>query len=144
MHTSEEGKLFIKDFEKLKLTAYDDGYGYWTIGWGHTTKVRPGHVIDEERAEVLFEQDLNIAEDAVNDFVDVGLEQHQFDALVSFVFNVGAGAFRNSTLLRLLNGGGCLRGVEHQFQRWNKVSGKVSNGLTRRRAAEQKMFEGGA
>jgi lysozyme len=84
--------------------------------------------------------DAQEAVDAVNRLVTVPLNQSQFDALVDFVFNLGAGAFSTSTLLRLLNGGD-YAGAAGQFGRWNKDNGKVVAGLTRRRAAEAKLFE---
>ena len=142
MRTSEEGVDFIKQWETLQLKAYDDGYGYLTIGYGHTgPDVHEDMIIDEEGAECLLEDDLYEAEKAVNNYVDVELQQHEFDALVSFVFNIGAGNFSNSTLLKLLNNDD-RHGAALQFSRWNKSSGQVSNGLIRRRKAEQRLFEG--
>ena len=142
MKTSEEGVDFIKQWETLRLNAYDDGYGYLTIGYGHTDPdVHRDLTIDEEVAEQLLEDDLHDAEVAVEDYVDVELQQHEFDALVSFVFNVGSGNFSNSTMLKLLNNGDRYAAAL-QFSRWNKSGGKVSNGLIRRRKAEQRLFEG--
>ena len=142
MKTSEEGVDFIKQWETLRLNAYDDGYGYLTIGYGHTgPDVHRDLTIDEEVAEQLLEDDLHDAEVAVEDYVDVELQQHEFDALVSFVFNVGSGNFSNSSMLKLLNNGDRYAAAL-QFARWNKSGGKVSNGLIRRRKAEQRLFEG--
>lgn len=141
MRTSQIGIDFIKQWEALRIVAYEDIVGVWTIGYGHTGDVNPGDVISEEDAEMLLRADLAEAEDAVNDYVDVDLEQHEFDALVSFTFNVGQGNFRGSTLIKLLNAGN-RDAAALQFPRWNKADGVPSKGLTRRRHAEQLMFEG--
>lgn len=141
MRISETGIDFIKGFESFEPKAYLCPANVWTIGYGHTGDVHAGDVITEEVAEKLLEADLAEAEDAVNDFVDVDLEQCMFDALVIFTFNCGVGAFRGSTLLKLLNNGD-YAGAKQQFLRWNKGGGKVLPGLTRRRAAEAEMFGG--
>lgn len=144
MKTSAIGIAFIKRWEKLELEAYLDGGGVLTIGYGHTgPDVKLGDVITEEEAEALLVADLAEAEDAVNDYVDVELDQFEFDALVSFTFNCGVEAFRTSTLLRLLNNGD-YSAAAMQFKRWVKDNGKVVQGLVNRRAAEQAMFEGRA
>ncbi len=141
MKTSPVGIDFIKGWEALRLVAYEDVAGVWTVGFGHTGDVNPGDVIGEDDAEMLLINDLATAEEAVNDYVDVELEQHEFDALVSFTFNVGQGHFRSSTLLKLLNNGD-RDGAALQFARWNKAGGVPSKGLTCRRHAEMQMFEG--
>ncbi|MHB0805997.1 lysozyme [Stutzerimonas nitrititolerans] len=140
MQTSQRGIDLIKSFEGLRLTAYDDGVGVQTIGYGHTKGVKPGMKITENWAEELLRDDLAEFEAAVNGLVKVRLCQHQFDALVSLVFNIGPGAFSDSTLLRLLNAG-LYDDAALQFVRWNKGGGKVLSGLTRRRMAERKLFE---
>jgi len=142
MKISKAGIDFIKDFEELRLEAYDDGGGVPTIGWGSTKGVRMGDVITLEEAESMLEWDLAEAEEAVNQFVEVDMRPYEYDALVSFTFNCGVNAFHGSTLLRLLNAGD-RNGAALQFPRWNKDNGKVVKGLVRRRAAEQKMFRGG-
>lgn len=130
----------IKKHEGLRLEAYlPTPNDVWTIGYGHTHTTTKGMRITEAQAEKLLYRDLAWAEDAVNDFVSVPLTQDQFDALVSFVFNVGAGAFVKSTLLRLLNSGD-YKGAAQQFLRWNRQKGKVLNGLTRRRQEEMELF----
>lgn len=130
----------IRDFEKLKLTAYlptkDD---VWTIGYGHTKGVKPGMTITEEQAEIYLKEDVKWAEDAVNKLVKVKLNQNQFDALVSFVFNIGESQFSTSTMLRKLNVGD-YEGASNEFPRWNKQKGKVLNGLIRRREMERTLF----
>jgi lysozyme len=131
----------IKEWEQLRLVAYKPTPNdRWTIGWGHAgPNVRPGDTISVEQAQVLFDSDVKWAVDAVNRYVKVRLNQNQFDALVSFTFNVGEGAFKNSTLLRKLNKGD-YQGAAEQFPRWNKQKGKVLKGLTRRRAHEMELF----
>lgn len=143
MKTSQRGIDLIKSFEGMRLTAYPDpgtGGDPWTIGYGHTKGVKPGMKITENWAEELLRDDLAEFEAAVNGLVKVRLCQHQFDALVSLVFNIGPGAFSDSTLLRLLNAG-LYDDAALQFVRWNKGGGKVLSGLTRRRMAERKLFE---
>jgi lysozyme len=140
MQTSSDGRTLIEGFETLELTAYLDCRKILTIGYGHTGKdVYAGMTITEEQADDLLEQDLNTAETCINENVKVSLEQYQFDALVSFTFNVGVGNFTSSTLLKLLNAGD-YTGASQQFPRWNKSGGVVLSGLIRRRNAEQAMF----
>ena len=143
MKLSEHGKELIKSFEGFRLTAYKDGGGVWTIGWGHTgSDVTPGRSITQERADFLFDADIIEFEEGVNSLVKVPLTQNQFDALVSFAYNCGGDALENSTLLRLLNEGEYVRAAA-QLPRWNKDNGVVVKGLVRRRAAERQLFEGG-
>ena len=135
-----QNKQAIKTAEGLRLTAYKDGGGVWTIGYGHTgSDVREGLTIPLSEAERLLTRDLRVAEGHVNDAVKVKLTQNQFDALVSFVYNVGGGAFRSSTFLKLLNAGD-YEGAANQLPRWNKDNGKVVNGLTNRRHEERELF----
>ena len=144
MVTSEKGIAIIRRFEGLELEAYDDGGGVLTIGFGHTgSDVYLGLKIDEEEAIRLLKFDLLVAEECVDESVEVQIGQCEFDALVSFVYNVGCKAFKSSTLLRLLNAGN-KEAARAQFSRWNKDNGKVLAGLTNRRAAEAHLFgEGG-
>lgn len=140
MKTSEEGKRFIKEKEGLRLEAYRCSGGVLTIGYGHTAGVIPGMKIDLAQAEKIFLNDLEQkAECVVNRLVKVPLTQGQYDALVSFVFNLGAGNLMKSTLLKLLNAGD-YTGAAEQFERWNKSGGKVTPGLVKRRAEEKQMF----
>ena len=140
MKTSNYGIDLIKQFEGLRLTAYKCAAGVWTIGYGHTAGVREGQTITEEEAENLLRYDLQTFEVGVSQVVKVFLHQHQFDALVSFAFNVGLTAFRQSTLLCRLNGGESAERVAAEFLRWNKAGGKVVEGLTRRRERESEIF----
>jgi lysozyme len=141
MHTSQKGLDLIKSFEGLRLSAYKDVVGVVTIGYGTTSGVKMGDTITKERAEQLLREDVERFESQVLRLVKVPLTQGQHDALVSFVYNLGAGNLSNSTLLRLLNAGD-YAGAAAQFNRWNKAGGKVLSGLVRRRAAERALFEG--
>lgn len=148
---SPEARAFIRSFEALRLKAYPDpgtGGDPWTIGYGHTGRhVVPGLEITEAEANELFDGDVMIAEDGVNQLVKVPLTTGQFDALVSFAFNVGldidtddvAEGLGDSTLLKKLNRGD-YAGAAAEFPKWNRAGGKIMNGLIRRRAAEQQMF----
>lgn len=139
MKIGADGLAIIKRFESLRLAAYQDAVGMWTIGWGHTQGVRPGQRITEAQAEAFLREDLVRFEAAVTQGVDVLINQHQFDALVSFAFNVGADALRRSTLLRKLNGGD-REGAADEFPRWNRAGPRVLQGLVLRRAAERELF----
>jgi len=142
---STSGMALICGFEGLKLKAYDDGVGVWTIGYGTTIypngfKVKKGDTCTEAQAKAYMAHDLKKFESAVNSAVIVPINQNQFDALVSLAYNIGTGAFKESTLLKKLNAGDC-RGASAQFAVWNKGSGKVMQGLVNRRAVERKLFE---
>ncbi|WP_261175439.1 lysozyme [Citrobacter freundii] len=144
MQTSDKGIALIKEFEGCKLTAYQDSVGVWTIGYGWTQPVdgkpiRAGMTIKQETAERLLKTGLVRYESDVSRLVKVGLTQGQFDALVSFTYNLGSRALSTSTLLRKLNCGD-YTGSADEFLRWNKAGGKVLNGLTRRREAERALF----
>lgn len=141
MKISQRGLDLIKQFEGLKLTAYLCPAGVPTIGYGTTKGVRMGQTITAAEAERMLAQDVEKFAKGVREAVKVPLEQHEFDALVSLAYNIGLGAFRTSTLLRLLNAGD-KEAAAKQFDRWNKAGGKPLAGLTRRRAAERKLFEG--
>ncbi|MBJ9516055.1 lysozyme [Citrobacter freundii] len=146
MQTSDKGIALIKQFEGCKLTAYQDSVGVWTIGYGWTQPVdgksiRAGMTIKQETAERLLKTGLVSYESDVSRLVKVGMTQGQFDALVSFTYNLGARSLSTSTLLRKLNAGD-YAGAADEFLRWNKAGGKVLNGLTRRREAERDLFLG--
>ncbi len=136
-----DGLRLLKAFEGLRLRAYQDAVGVWTIGYGTTSGVRPGMVITEAQAEALLKRDLARFERAVSDLVNVPLTSDQFSALVTFVYNVGEGALAGSTLLRLLNQRD-YQGAADQFLRWDKAGGQSLAGLTRRRRAERALFLG--
>jgi GH24 family phage-related lysozyme (muramidase) len=136
-----DGLRLLKSFEGLRLEAYQDPVGVWTIGYGTTTGVRPGMVITEAEAESLLRRDLARFENAVADLVNVPVNDNQFSALVSFTYNVGEGALASSTLLRLLNQRD-YSGTADQLLRWNRAGGAELPGLTRRRRAERALFLG--
>jgi len=138
---NSKGLRLLKSFEGLRLEAYLDPVGIWTIGYGTTSGVFPGQRITEVQAEEFLKRDLRRFEAAVTDLVTVPLNADQFSALVSFTYNVGEGAFAGSTLLRLLNQRN-YRGAAEQFQRWNLGDGVELAGLTRRRRAERALFLG--
>jgi lysozyme len=139
MQISEEGLNFIKRSEALRLEAYKDSVGIWTLGYGHIAGVHEGDSITEEQAEIFLRADLQTVEKCIANSVSVELTQGQYDALCSFVFNLGCVALRNSTLLRKLNSGDDV-GAAEEFKRWNHAGGKELAGLTKRRAAESEMF----
>jgi len=141
LYINEAGLKLIKRFEGVELEPYADAGGKLTIGYGHL--VKPGEFfsrISEERAHALLREDVRVAEAYVKRYVDVQLNENQFAALTSLVYNIGPGNFRRSTLLSLLNKGkGDLAALE--FRRWNKVGTRSVPGLTKRRAAERRLFE---
>jgi len=143
MRTSAAGITLIKRWESLHLTAYRDPGGVPTIGWGHTgPDVYMGLTITSRRAQDLFDQDLRDAESAVFRYITVPLTQGQFDALVSFVFNVGAGALATSRLRRKLNARD-YAGAAAEFDRWvydKEASPDPLPGLVSRRNQEQALF----
>ncbi|PHM50558.1 lysozyme [Xenorhabdus sp. KK7.4] len=142
MEISTKGLECIKQFEGLKLKAYPDpatGGIPWTIGYGHTKGVKKGDMITEQQAEVFLHDDLQSIYATLKQLVRVPLNQGQFDALCSFIFNCGNGNFSGSTLLRKLNQGDYI-GAAAEFPRWNKAAGKVMRGLDNRRASERQMF----
>lgn len=133
----------IKRWEDLRLTAYlPTPNDVWTIGYGHTHTTHPGQRITEAEAENLLRRDLAWVRRAIARRVKVPLSQLQYDAIASFVFNVGEAAFGRSTLLRKLNASDYV-GAANEFPRWNKQKGKVLRGLTRRREYEKAMFKKG-
>lgn len=140
----------IKSFEGEKLTAYQDQAGIWTIGWGSTynhdlkRKVQKGDIINKETALKWLKLDAAKYAGIVKKLVKVPINQNQLDSLTSFSYNIGEGAFANSTLLRKLNAGSSKQEVALEFAKWNKVTinGEkvVSNGLVRRRKMESELF----
>ena len=144
MQTSERGLEFIAEHEGLELHAYPDpgsGGDPYTIGYGHTRGVKPGDTCTKEQALEWLREDVDEAERAIDRLVTVSLTQDQFDALVSFVFNLGAGNFGSSTLLKRINMGD-FAGAADEFPRWNRAAGRVMAGLTKRRHAEAALFAG--
>lgn len=140
MKTSSSGKNLIKRWEGLRLTAYRDPVGVWTIGYGHTKDVYEGQTITVAQADAMLEAELAEYEGYVNDYVTANLNQNQFDALVSFVYNVGPGNFAGSTLLRKVNADPDDPTIPAEFKRWNRAGGEILNGLTRRRNEEAELY----
>jgi len=142
MQISNKGLDLIKFYEGLELEAYKCAAGVLTIGYGWTHDVKEGDTITEERAEELLREGIVQYENAVNDLVNVPLEQHQFDALVSWVYNLGKANLAASTLLKKVNAQE-FDEVPEQIKRWNKAGGKVLEGLTKRRESEAKLWSTG-
>jgi len=136
---SPRGIELIKQFEGCKLTAYQDSVGVWTIGYGHTKGVKKGDKITQAQADEYLRQDAAVAADDVTRLVKVELNQDQFDALVSFTFNLGAKNLASSTLLKRLNEGN-YRAAADQFGRWVFAGDVLLQGLVKRRAAERELF----
>lgn len=141
-NTGEKGVQLICQFEGLRLERYRDAVGLWTIGYGHLilkeemeklTKISTGE------AKQILRKDLKRTEEGVKKVLTRSVTQNQFDALVSFAFNLGVGNLKKSTLLKKVNMGD-IEGAALQFKSWNKAGGKVLAGLTRRRDAEMKLF----
>lgn len=139
MKVSNNGINLVKRFEGLELKAYRDSVGILTIGYGHTHAVKAGDIITGEQADAFLREDLQVAELTVNTNVKVKLTQGQFDALVSFVFNLGSGNFVKSTLISKLNSGD-YAGAADEFGKWVNAGGKKLPGLVKRRAAEREVF----
>lgn len=136
---SDEGLKLTELFEGCRQEAYLDQAGIPTIGFGHIKGVKMGDKCTIAQAEKWLEEDVQEAVGAVNRLVKVPLTQNQFDALVDFTFNLGAGNLAKSTLLRLLNRKDYVKAAD-EFPKWNKAAGFVRKGLTRRREAERDLF----
>lgn len=129
----------IKKWEGLRLEAYLCTAGVPTIGYGHTKGVNLGDVCTEDQANQWLLDDMLEASEAIDRLVKVPLNNNQYGALTSFVFNLGWGNLQTSTLLKMLNEGKYME-ASNQFLRWNKVKGVTSTGLSNRRAEEMKLF----
>ena len=142
---SRNGFNLTKQFESCRLVAYPDpgtGGVPWSIGWGHAgSDVHEGMTITQQQADLYLAEDVQKAVDTVNAKVHTDLTQNEFDALVDFVFNVGAGRFNGSTLLKCINEND-MEGAARQFDRWDQADGRVLAGLVRRRQAETQEFLG--
>ena len=137
---SQNGIDLIKKFEGCRLIAYKCPSGVYTIGYGHTNGVKKGDKITQRQAEAYLREDVAKFENGVNKYVSAPLTQNQFDALISFCFNCGLGAFKNSTLRKKLNAKD-YAGAGKELLRWNKARGVVLEGLKRRRKAEKDLFD---
>ena len=141
MRTSPHGIALIKHFEGCETKAYQCSADVWTIGYGHTRGVREGDEITEDKAQYMLLEDLKHFEGYVDRLVEVSLNQDQFDALVSWTFNLGPTNLKESTLLEKLNAGH-YEEVPAQMARWNRSNGEILEGLKRRRAAEGLLWQG--
>ena len=137
--TGDRGIQLICQFEGLRLERYRDAVGLWTIGYGHLILKEELTKITTGEAKDLLRKDLKRTEDGVKKLLNNASTQNQFDALVSFAFNLGVGNLKQSTLLKKFHAGD-IQGAALQFKSWNKAGGKVLTGLTRRREAEMKLF----
>lgn len=147
MKASEDVKKFIKGQEGNKLEAYRCPAGVWTIGYGHTgADVRAGMKITQAEADRLFDQDLSVFERQLTDMIHAnsikGLRQNQFDALLSFAYNLGLSRLRGSTLWRKIKADINDPTIADEFMRWVYAGGVRLRGLERRRAAEAEMWKG--
>jgi len=140
MTYSEQGLALTKHFEGLRLAAYQDQRGIWTIGYGHTGRdVHEGLTVTEAEAEALLASDIARATAAVNRLVTAPVTQNQFDALVDLAFNLGCAALMHSTLLALVNSSD-FAAAASEFLRWDHAGGRVVPGLLLRRQAELELF----
>ncbi len=144
MKINAAGLDLIKRWEGLRLTAYKDAVGIWTIGYGHTAEAGPpapvaGMKITDKEAEDILKLDLTQYERAVTKALSIVPSSNQFAAMTSLCFNIGPGNFAKSSVVRLLNAGKP-REAADAFLLWNKAGGKVLKGLTARREDEKKLF----
>lgn len=139
MKISTKGIDLIKGFEGLRLEAYLCQAGIPTIGYGHTRGVKLGQTITQEQADSFLLEDIHEFELAIQRLVYASITQNQFDALVSFTFNVGIGNLKKSTLLKKLNAKD-IAGAANEFNKWIYAGGKKSKGLAKRRDKERLLF----
>lgn len=144
MKTGKQGLDLIKHYEGCKLNAYLCPSGIPTIGYGHTSNIKMTDVITQEQAESLLKQDLLPREKDLNGHFPNGLDQNKFDALISFIYNLGGGAFDVSLLLKLIKNNAENDLIYAEFLKWDKarVNGilKSLHGLTKRRKSEAELF----
>lgn len=139
------GYKLIQQFEGLKLKAYKDSVGIWTIGYGNITyldgsKVKKGDKITREQADLIFKATANKFALDVANLIDVCLTQNQFNALVSLAYNIGISAFKGSTLLKKVNVNPNDKSIVNEFLKWKYASGKVIQGLLNRRIKESEVY----
>lgn len=139
MTTSQAGRDLIKKYEGLRLKAYKCPAGVWTIGYGHTRGVTSSTEISQSMADLFLLDDIRSLERHINK-LGINFRQGQFDAIVSFMFNLGEGNFNKSTLKKKILAGGNDEDIAAEFKKWNKAGGKVLDGLTKRREEEAEMW----
>ena len=141
MNISDNGLNAIKRYEGCRLTAYQDVKGVWTIGYGHTGDVYYGETITQAEADALFRNDIQKFVDGVNRLLgSTRVNQNQFDALVSFAYNCGLTALKNSTLLRKVKANPHDPTIKDEFKKWVYSGGKYIQGLANRRASESELY----
>lgn len=133
------GAVFIQNYEGFKPQPYKDAVGVATVCWGSTTNVVMGELVTYEECVQRFARDIKVAELGVQGYITAPLTQRQYDALVSFTFNLGVGNLQKSTLRKLINSGECYVAAR-EFLKWDKAGGKRLPGLSKRRIAESRMF----
>lgn len=131
---------FCKQFEGLRLEAYRCPAGIWTIGYGHTDGVTDGMVINADKAESLLNDDLDKCRQQVRRLLKIALTENQFEALIDFCFNLGAGNLKKSTLLKMVNLDPDDPAIRGEFLKWVKVNNRVMPGLVKRRSAEADLY----
>lgn len=140
MNFNDAGFKLITDFEGCRTTSYQDDKGIWTIGYGCTHHVSPGMVISQEEAISRLKEDIeNTVNTVKNLIIPHQISDNKFSSCVSLAYNIGVGNFKNSTLLNCLKMGH-INDAANEFQRWNKINGSVSAGLSRRREAEKELY----
>ncbi len=139
MKASKAAYTLIQQFEGLKLRAYKCPGGVWTVGYGHTSGVREGMTVTPSEADELLAEDVEQCEKQINS-LNLSLNQNQFDALISFLFNVGFGNFSKSTLLMKVKINPYDNSIADEFARWVYSKGKKLSGLQRRRTSEIKLY----
>ena len=135
----DENLNFIREVEGFERKAYQDEGGVWTIGYGHTRGVKEGDNISTHKANMYLNTDLIIFEIQLQKLIRADLNPNQYLALLSFIYNIGATQFADSTLLKYVNEGK-FELVPDELRKWNKVNNEVSLGLTRRREREANLF----
>lgn len=141
MKTNKQALQIIKSCEGLRLQSYLCPGGVWTIGYGHTKGVKPGQTITREQAEKFLKEDIEQKERALDGLLSVRLNDNQYSALVSWVFNLGEGNFSDSTLRKVINADPNDReGITREWLRWNKSGRKELRGLTIRRQMELDLY----
>ncbi len=141
MKTNKRALQIIKSCESLRLQSYLCPAGVWTIGYGHTQGVKPGQTITEAQAEKFLQEDIEQKERALDGLLSFRLNENQYSALVSWVYNLGEGNFAKSTLRKVINADPNDReGIAREWLRWNKSGGKELRGLTIRRQMELDLY----
>lgn len=141
MRISDKGIVLIKQYEGCKLFAYRDSVGVATIGYGHTKGVRMGQAITQRQADEFLREDITVAEKVLNN-MGINFTQNQFDALCSWIFNLGTGNFIHSTMMKRISTDADDETITDELIRWHNAGGKPLLGLMRRRVAEANMFLG--